>query len=149
MLIPTIGKITDFIGRKLFLICSLIVLTGLYLFFFFDIGTNGTYQELLCYYLILGLFNGIYFCAALAEIMASLPKKMRSTINGLLYGIPSLIFGALSLPFFQAQIQTHPESPLFIFSIVNPLLLFFLFSKNKFFSPSHQYMYSLEKNKVS
>lgn len=149
MLIPTIGKITDFIGRKLLLICSLIVLTSLYLFFFFDIAKNGTYQELLCYYLALGFFNAIYFCAAPAEIIDSLPKKMRSTVNGLLYGIPALIFGALSLPYFQAQIEKYPESPLFIFSIAIPLLLFFLFSKNKFLAPSHKYMYSLEKNKVS
>lgn len=149
MVIPLVGKISDMIGRKLLLISSTIILTVLYLSFFYHAASSCTYQELLCFYLILGFFSGIYCCAAPAEIIASLPKRMRSTVNGLLYGIPAILFGALSLPYFQTQFQNNSNSPLIILIIAIPLLAYCLFNKKKFLEPTHEYMYPLERTKVT
>lgn len=148
MVIPIIGKISDFFGRKSLLIISTTVIAILYLEFFFNFAMNASYSELLFFYILLGLFNGMYFCVGPAEIIASLPSIARSTINGLLYGIPAIIFGALSLPYFQTQFPKNSETPLIILIITLPLLCCYLFNKKSFIKPSDQYLYPLERTKV-
>lgn len=148
MIIPLVGKASDIIGRKLLLTLSTAMLTILYLSFFYCTAASYSYQELLCFYLILGCFCGVYFCTAPAEIIASLPKRMRSTVNGLLYGIPAILFGALSLPYFQTLFQSNAHSPLIILVITVPLLAYCLFNKKKFFEANFEYLYPLEKTKV-
>jgi ABC-type phosphate transport system permease subunit len=128
---------------------STLGITALYLSFFYFAAGSFLYQELLFFYIILGFFNAIYFCTAPAEIISALPNRMRSTVNGLLYGIPAIIFGALSLPYFQTQFQKNPESPLIILAIAIPLIFYCCRNSKSYIKASHDYTYPLEKTKVS
>jgi MFS transporter, MHS family, proline/betaine transporter len=149
LLVPFFGKLSDKIGRRLLLLTSIPALSALYLFFFFNLTACTSYQGFLIFYSVLGIVGAPYFAVAPAEIIDSLPSKMRSTANGLLYSIPAILFGALSLPYFQIQFEKSALSALIILILAIPLFLFFFFSKKKLLKPTLQYNYSLEQAKVS
>jgi hypothetical protein len=73
---------------------------------------------------------------------------MRSTVNGVFIGIPTVLFGALSLPYFELLLSRIPFSPLISLIIAIPLFMIILSSKSKMFSPKHYYRYELEKAKI-
>lgn len=145
---PFFGKLSDRIGRKFLLLTSAFALTVLYLFFFFSLANNSNYNELLLFYGILSFFMSMYSVSEF-EVVESLPHRMRSTVNGVLRVIPSVILGAFSLPYFQAYFDKTELTPLVILLIVIPLIFILLRSKEKLFKPTVKYMYELEKAKVT
>ena len=74
--------------------------------------------------------------------------QMRSTLNGVFIGIPALLFGALSLPYFEILLSKFPLSPLISLTIAIPLFVIIFTSKKKMFKPNYVYRYALEKTKV-
>jgi len=145
---PLFGKLSDIIGRKFLLLASVISLSVLYLFFFFILSQIGAYKDLLLFYLVLSLFTSMYSICQF-EIIESLPSKMRSTTNGVLYGIPSVIFGALSLPYFEVYSNESSLAPLIVLLVAIPLLILLIRIKDPLFKPTYKYLYELEKAKIS
>jgi MHS family proline/betaine transporter-like MFS transporter len=148
ILTPIAGKLTDLIGRKFLLMLSIIVRTIFYLFYFFKVGKDASFGNLLVFYAFLSFFDSLYV-AGVVEMIESLPTISRSTINGILYGTSSILFGALSLPFFERFIQKIPASPLIILFIAIPLFILLYRTPMAYFKPFHHYKYELERNKIS
>lgn len=147
ILTPLVGKLSDLIGRKLLLLCGIMLCLSLYLLFFFKLASNASYLQLLFFYLLVAIGDALY-STGLIEAMESLPGHMRSTINGIFIGIPAVLFGALSLPYFEMMLKKIPLSPLISLAITIPLLVIILASKRKMLSPAHTYRYQLEKAKI-
>ena len=80
--------------------------------------------------------------------MESLPGNMRSTINGIFIGIPTVLFGALSLPYFEMLLSKIPLSPLISLVIAIPIFVIIFASKKKMFSPHYVYRDEFEKLKI-
>lgn len=146
---PFIGKLSDKIGRKLILLGSILLISILYLLFFFKLAENCSFHGLVSFYIVFGIFCGLFSSVVQHENITSLPKEARSTVNGLLYGIPAVIFGAMSLPYLQVHIQNYSEAPLVILVLAIPLWILLTLDKTKLFKPPTEYAYSLENIKVS
>ena len=147
ILIPLIGKLSDLIGRKFLLLTGIALATALYLLFFFKLSNNLDYFELLVFYLFVAVADALYSLGSV-EAMESLPGSMRSTINGIFIGLPTVFFGALSLPYFEMLLSKIPLSPLISLIVAIPLFVIIFLSKKKMFTPHYVYRYELEKTKV-
>jgi MHS family proline/betaine transporter-like MFS transporter len=146
-LIPLVGKLSDKIGRKFIFLVAIVLNTSLYLFFFFKLASHASYMQLLVFYFFVGIADAMY-STGIIEAMESLPENMRSTINGIFLGIPAMLFGALSLPYFESILRNLPLFPLFSLVIAIPLFVIIFSSKKKMFAPSYIYRYELEKAKI-
>lgn len=147
LLIPLIGKLSDLIGRKFLILFATILSTSLHLLFFFKLASNSNFIELLIFYFFVAIADALY-STGIVEAMESLPERMRSTINGIFLGIPTVFFGALSLPYFEILLSKSPFSPLISLVIAIPLFLIIFTSKKKMFKPHYIYRYSLEEAKI-
>lgn len=146
-LIPLVGKLGDIIGRKFLFLSGIVIATGLYLLFFFKLVKTSTYSELLIFYFFVAIADALYSTGD-TEAVEALPDKMRSTINAIFMGVPSIIFGALSLPYFEILLSKIPLSPLISLIIAVPLFFIILSSKRKMFGPHYVYRYEAEKLKI-
>lgn len=146
-LTPLVGKLSDLIGRKFLLLLAISLNMALYLLFFFKLATTANYSQLLVFYFFVGAGDALYVTGVI-ESMESLPSHMRSTINGIIIGLPTVLFGALSLPYFEAFFSNSPVSSLISLAIGIPLFVMISISKTKMFSPNYTYRYELEKAKI-
>lgn len=146
-LIPLVGKLSDRIGRKFILLLAIVLSTGLYLLFFFKLANESSYVELLFFYFFVAVADALY-STGIVEAMESLPGNMRSTINGIFIGIPTVLFGALSLPYFEMLLSKIPLSPLISLIIAIPIFVIIFASKKKMFSPHYVYRDEFEKLKI-
>lgn len=147
ILIPLVGKLSDIIGRKFLFISGMVLATGLYLLFFFKLAKEATYMELVVFYFFVAISDALYSTGDF-EAVESLPAHMRSTVNAIFMSIPAVLFGALSLPYFEMLLSKVPFSPLISLVIAIPLFMIMFFSKKKMFSPNYVYRYELEKAKI-
>ncbi len=146
-LIPLVGKLSDLIGRKFLFLSGIVLSTALYLLFFFKLANQSSYMELIIFYFLVAIADALYSTGEI-EAVESLPGHMRSTINGIFMGVPAVLFGALSLPYFEMLLSKIPLSPLVSLTIAIPLFLIILASKKKMFTPHYVYRYELEKVKI-
>lgn len=147
ILIPLVGRLSDRIGRKFLLLVAIILNTSLYLLFFFKLATTADYTQLIVFYFFVATADALY-SAGIIEAMESLPTNMRSTVNAIFISIPGVLFGALSLPYFEILLSEKPLSPLISLTIAIPLFVIIFSSKKKMFSPNYIYRYELEKAKI-